>query len=77
MVFQGGYMTRKEAREWVIKYLYSQTFRDQCEESLADFLEHQELDLNEEGYMRTVVTGVEENLAAFYHCDLVGQAQKV
>lgn len=57
-------MTRKEAREWVIKYLYSQTFRDQCEESLADFLEHQELDLNEEGYMRTVVTGVEENLDA-------------
>lgn len=57
-------MTRKEAREWVIKYLYSQTFRDQCEESLADFLEHQELDLNEEEYMRTVVTGVEENLDA-------------
>ncbi len=57
-------MTRKEAREWVIKYLYSQTFRDQCEESLADFLEHQELDLNEEEYMRTVVTGVEKNLDA-------------
>lgn len=57
-------MTRKEAREWVIKYLYSQTFRDQCEESLADFLEHQELDLNEEEYMRTAVTGVEENLDA-------------
>lgn len=57
-------MTRKEAREWVIKYLYSQTFREQCEESLADFLSHQELDLNEEEYMRTVVTGVEENLDA-------------
>lgn len=57
-------MTRKEAREWVIKYLYSQTFREQCEESLVDFLEHQELDLNEAEYMRTVVTGVEENLDA-------------
>lgn len=57
-------MTRKEAREWVIKYLYSQTFRDPCEESLAEFLEHQELDSNEESYMRTVVTGVEENLDA-------------
>lgn len=57
-------MTRKEAREWVIKYLYSQTFRYECEESLAEFLEHQELDLNEEGYIQTVVTGVEENLEA-------------
>lgn len=57
-------MTRKEAREWVIKYLYSQTFREQCEESLVDFLSHQELDLNEAEYMRTVVTGVEENLDA-------------
>lgn len=55
-------MTRKEAREWVIKYLYSRTFQDQCEESLEDFLEHQELDQNEIAYMRSVVAGVEGNL---------------
>lgn len=57
-------MTRKEAREWVVKYLYSRTFQDQCVESLADFLKNQELDLNEEAYMREVVAGVEENLDA-------------
>lgn len=57
-------MTRKEAREWVIKYLYSRTFQDQCVESLSDFLKNQELDLNEEAYMRAVVAGVEENLDA-------------
>ena len=57
-------MTRKEAREWVIKYLYSRTFQDQCEESLSDFLENQELDLNEEAYMYAVVAGVEANLDA-------------
>ena len=62
MVFQGGYMTRKEAREWVIKYLYSRTFQDQCEESLEDFLEHQALDQTEIEYMRSVVAGVEGNL---------------
>ena len=57
-------MTRKEAREWAVKYLYSRTFQDQCVESLADFLKNQELDLNEEAYMREVVAGVEENLDA-------------
>ena len=55
-------MTRKEAREWVIKYLYSRTFQDQCVESLSDFLKNQELDLNEEAYMHAVVAGVEGNL---------------
>lgn len=55
-------MTRKEAREWVVKYLYSWTFQDQCEESLEDFITNQELDLNEESYISAVIAGVKQNI---------------